>query len=209
VRLDLLIVLFGLGCGGGSTTPSGDPSPPSSPPEPTSPTPSVPTTGDGVLKPKRGRVLLADLATALELDPASMCRELGVTPCLDVHGVGLGEIAPRFLRIYRPIDGLLTGVVARDRVALHACADRVARDASGDAVILANGVGALTDAAARGAVVDELAARLLDRPLTAEDRADAVGLYATMRDEGVADPETQWAIGTCFVFATLSETLFY
>ncbi|MEM6928517.1 MAG: hypothetical protein AAF602_16395 [Myxococcota bacterium] len=203
--LDLLLVL---GCGGGSTDP--DPTPPSADaPEPDPGQPAEVTIGAGTLKPKRGRVLLKDLAAALELEAASLCRELGETPCLEVHGVGLGEIAPRFLRIYRPIDGLLTGVVARDRVALHACAARVARDAADERVILPEGLGVLGDADARGRVVDRLAARLLDRQLSDDDRADLVGLYATLRDQDVADPEAQWAIGSCFAIATLSETLFY
>ena len=162
----------------------------------------------GNLKPKAGRVLQNDLATALELPRDEVCRELGTVDCLEAHRVSLGEVAPRELRIYEPVQGLVTGVVAAERIALHACRNRVERDRAGGG-LLPELHGGLSRASVRRDVVERLFDRLVRRDPTRDERKALVDLYDTLRDDGVDDLDAQWALAVCFTAATLTETLFY
>jgi len=168
-----------------------------------------PTLVRGNLKPKAGTVLLDDLATALALPRDEVCRELGTVDCLEAHRVSLGEVAPRALRIYEPVTGLLTGVVAVERVALHACTNRVERDRTDPDALIPELASGLSRVSRRRRVVERLAMRLVRRAPTRAERDALVDLYDTLRDDGIDDLDAQWTIATCFTLATLTETLFY
>lgn len=168
--------------------------------------PADPAMVRGNLKPRSGRVLLSDLAAALDLPRDEVCRELGAIDCLEAHRVSLGEVEPRQLRIYEPVHGLVTGAVAVERIALHACRERVERDRDGGGLIPERG---LSRASARREVVDHLTERIVRRPATPDERDALVDLYDTLQTDGVDDLDAQWTIGVCFSLATLSEVLFY
>lgn len=166
----------------------------------------------GNLKPKPGRVLLNDLAAALALPRDAVCRETtdeGSIDCLEAHRVALGEVAPREQRIYTPVQGLVTGVIAFERVALHACRNRVIRDGEGDDGLVPEVRRGLGRPARRDRVVRRMTERLVRREATEAEREALVGLYDTLLADGIDDVDTQWAIATCFALATLTENRFY
>lgn len=186
-RSSMLIILLGA-CNGGSDPVDTDPG---------NPAPAEAVVR-GNLKAKPGRVYIADLAAGLGL-ASDACRELGSVPCLDVHGVGLGEVAPRYLRIYQPVEGLVTGNVATERVAALLCSK-----AASDGAFFPELPGPL-DADDRSAIVSRLASGLLLRD-PSPDEVDA--LDALYYELDADDRDTQWAIGACFAFATMTEARF-
>ena len=170
--------------------------------------PPVSALARATLKAKSGARLLADLADGLSLPRADVCRELGTIDCLEVHGISLLEVEPRFLRIQTPIDGLVTGVMAVDRIALHACANRVDADLNNEAdppLVPELSLG-LEAPATRAAVVDRLAQRLVRRNAT---EGEQLALSQAYDELSPADRDRVWVTVTCFALATLTENLFY
>jgi len=118
------------------------------------------------------------------------------------------EVEPRFLRIQTPIDGLVTGVIATDRIALHACANRVDADldeTSNTRVVpeLASG---LENTAVRADIVDRLARRLIRRPASNAEQQQLSEAYERLP---AMQRDRVWVTLTCFALATLTENLFY
>ena len=170
--------------------------------------PSVSSLARANLKTKSGERFLADLADSLDLPRADVCRELGAIDCIEVHGISMLEVEPRFLRIQTPIEGLITGVIASDRIALHACANRVDADLTGaeSPALVPELSSGLDNAMDRAAVVDRLARRLIRRPATDEERAQLSEAYEALAND---DRDRVWVTLTCFALATLTENLFY
>lgn len=161
------------------------------------------------LKPMTGSRLIEDLARRLGLPRDRVCVELGRIDCLELHRVSLLEVEPRELRIQRPIEGLVTGVIATDRVALLSCTARVEADRDGEfppPLVPELAAGTLASADAREAVVGRLAVQLLDREASPTERSALASLYDQLASE---DRDGAWATLACFTLATLTERLFY
>lgn len=148
------------------------------------------------LKSKSGRRYVNSLAAALDLPAQTLCRELGELDCLDVHGISLQEVEPRFLRVQSPINGLVTGAVALDRIAILSC-DRHVRNQGGPPT---------DDTFQRREAIDSWARRLLRRDATELEQEKLEALYEELQGES---DETQWSTAVCFIFATLTESFLY
>ena len=165
---------------------------------------------------KRADPLATDLALALALEPDTMCRELGVIPCVEAERVALGGSDPLGTGLYagaaRP--GLTTPN-AVDRLVLAACAERVDRDARGPAEIVTEIDLAATaldadDPDARAAMIADATA--LHRRLLARDPSDAeleILLDLARAEDGLTPSAREWATLTCFAIGTRTDNLFY
>lgn len=167
----------------------------------------------------KGQVLLRnDLAAALSLDPAALCREVGIYDCFDVHRIPLRGVEPYTLGAYEPVeDTTVTTPLAVDRIALSACRDRAMAD-FGDAPsaviwkgLSLGGSGELSDpnAPAVETALDLLYRRLLSRRALPEEIAKLRGLYTEVTAASEPNPARAWAILSCFAVATSEESLFY
>ncbi|MEM9452536.1 MAG: hypothetical protein AAGF11_00045 [Myxococcota bacterium] len=160
---------------------------------------------------KRADVLVNDLAGSLELEQATICTELGTTPCREVHGISLGASEPFLNTLYEPLPRpMVTTALAIDRVMLSACRRGVERDqrvASDERVVFTHielGAASLDPAdAGVKAQVHELYQRLLGRDAT----DDEVAMVAELATDDVS-AET-FATLACFSIATTTEFLFY
>ena len=170
--------------------------------------PPVSSFARAALKTKSGARLLTDLSDSLALPRGDVCRELDSVDCLQVHGISLLEVEPRFLRIQSPIENLISGVIASDRIALLACANRVDADLNGEAgpPLVPELSSGLEQTTTRAAVVDRLARRLVRRPATDNELQQLTNAYD---DLPAADRDRAWVTLTCFALATLTENLFY
>ena len=159
---------------------------------------------------KRADVLINDLAGALELDKATICTELGTTPCREVHGISLGANEPFLNTLYEPSPRpMVTTPLAIDRVTLAACRQRVERDlevAPGERVVFTHIEldSASLDPAAAGVTdqVYELYQRLLGRDATDDE-------VATLAELASGTSVPTFATLACFSIATTTEFLFY
>ena len=165
---------------------------------------------------KRADALAADLSLALALSPDTMCRELGVVPCVEAERVALGGSDPLGTGLYvPPARPGLTTPNAIDRLVLAACAERVALDAAGPAQIVraidleATALDA-DDAATRTAMetdATELHRRLLARDPSADELALLVDLARPA--DGLAPTAREWATLTCFAIGSRTDNVFY
>lgn len=165
---------------------------------------------------KRADPLATDLALALELEPDTMCRELGVIPCVEAERVALGGSDPLGTGLYAgPARPGLTTPNAVDRLVLAACAERVDRDARGPAEIVTEVDLTATlldadDAATRAAMLVD--ARTLHRRLLARDPSEAeleILVDLARPDAGLTPTAREWATLTCFAIGTRTDNLFY
>jgi hypothetical protein len=165
---------------------------------------------------KRYAAFEQDLATALELDPANLCRELGQASCIrQVHLVPLGGNDPFDTGILQPTaEPLATTPAIVDRVLLSACGQRVALDRAapaGQAAVFEaldlNGAAPGPGEAPVTATITELYRRLLARLPTAEEVALVAELTTQASGErlGAAD----FATLACFAIGGSTEFLFY
>ncbi len=164
------------------------------------------------LKTKTGARFIADLAQGLGMAADEICREVGTIDCLELHGIPLLEVEPRELRIQAPIEGLVTGAFASDRVALLSCAARVEADLAGThgPSLVPEIEGGLTDPDLRRQVVDRLSLRLVRRASSVLEQDELAQLYEQLpaSDNPVTRAQT-WVTLSCFALATLTENLFY
>lgn len=165
---------------------------------------------------KRADALAADLSLALALSPDTMCRELGVIPCVEAERVALGGSDPLGTGLYVPAarPGLTTPN-AVDRLVLAACAERVAQDAAGPAEIVRSidldAASLDPDAAATRTAMEtdatELHRRLLARDPSADELAVLVDLARPA--EGLTPTAREWATLTCFAIGSRTDNVFY
>lgn len=164
---------------------------------------------------KRHAAFENDLARALELEPASLCVELGRARCTEVHLMPLGGNDPFESGIFVPAgEPLATTPAVIDRVLLSACGQRARldRDAPpGQAVVFKaldlNGPAPSPDDARATATVAELYRRLLSRePSPAESRVVS-DLALNAASEPIAAAE--FATLSCFAIGGSTEFLFY
>ncbi|MEM9114596.1 MAG: hypothetical protein AAGD10_13665 [Myxococcota bacterium] len=149
---------------------------------------------------KKARQLEADLATALVLPKAEVCRELGSEDCVEVHNIVLGGVEPYSLRIDIPLaEPSATTPLALERLVWGACGRAVDRDL---------GLGPVE--------VLEMKADGLDRPASARRLAEAL-LHGSVQDEqlhalvefgGELDDEA-WALSVCVAVASSFGAVFY
>ncbi len=178
--------------------------------------------GDGLARSDKARVrwkgepiLRSELASALALPGADLCKELGTFDCFSVHRVALGGVEPYTLGINEPFpDTAVTAPLAIERVALSGCRTRVDLDLAtpASAVIFRDLPGdALPDLdapAVRGAI-DRLYARFTSRAPHEDEARALLDLYADVTAANEPRPARAWAILSCFAVATSIESLFY
>jgi hypothetical protein len=150
-------------------------------------------------------VISQDLASALELPRAAVCRELGLHDCASAaYRIVLGGVEPYKLRIDQPLPAIpVTAPIAADRLALAACGQRVDLDFAKPAEARVFGALARGEADARVAGVQELYRRLLARAPDPEE----VSALLTLADPPATDRD--FAVLGCFAVATSLEFLFY
>lgn len=207
----MLALWLVLGCGGTVQAP---PTPDAAPLEPDAAlaiTPSV----RGDLRAKTWRQLSADLEVALDLAPDEVCRELGVTPCTEVHQVRLGGV-DWTRSLYSPLERhSLTRAAVLDRMALAGCARRAALDAEAapDARVIAGALDPRAPIATGGgedATADAI--HTLYRRLLARDPVDAeVAVLLDLRADPalVGSTNEAWLTLACMAVATTTEGVFY
>jgi hypothetical protein len=164
---------------------------------------------------KRRAALENDLARALELEPASLCIELGRARCTDVHLMPLGGNDPFESGIFVPAsEPLATTPVVIDRVLLSACGQRARLDQqapAGQAVVFEaldlNGSAPSPDDARVTATVAALYRRLLARDPSPDELRVVSDLTMNAASEPIAAVE--FAILSCFAVGGSTEFLFY
>lgn len=201
MRLSLMVMLglLAVACGDETETET-------TPSEPTCQTPegAAPT-----VVWKRTDALLADLAAAMELPRAELCKELGEVDCGQVHRVALGANDPFEKALYRPFaEPLQTTPLAVERVVLQACSSRSKLDQAGDAVVFKH-----FDLSAASVSEDQLAllGTELYRRLLGRDPSDKeLAAFAALRldDSGAELPAARVALMACFAVGTSREFLF-
>ena len=162
---------------------------------------------------KRNERLRNDYAVGMQLGLNEVCLELGLYSCTDlVHTVALGGLAPYNLGITRPPEITAANApMVVDRVALHACEERVSRDfASQSPLIFADVASGVTgpDDPAIEAAIGELYRRAMQRDARANEIETLKQLYSDV-DAISSNTERDWAIASCFAVFTSVETLFY
>lgn len=184
---------------------------------------SVPDSGsDGLARSDKARVrwkgepiLRSELASALALPVADLCKELGTFDCFSVHRVALGGVEPYTLGINEPFpDTAVTAPLAIERVALSGCRTRVDLDFGqpASAVIFKDLPGTTlpdVNAPEVKAAIGRLYARFTARAANAEEERALLGLYADVTAANEPRPARAWAILSCFAVATSIESLFY
>lgn len=177
---------------------------------------------DGLARSEKARVrwkgepiLRTELATALGLPVADLCKELGTYDCFDVHRVALGGVEPYTLGINEPFpDTSVTAPLAIERIALTGCRTRVDLDLGqpAQAQIFKDLPGtALPDVEALAVrdAVDRLYTRFASRHAEPAEIRALLDLYADVAATPEARPARAWAILSCFAVATSIESLFY
>lgn len=210
----LFAALSGAGCDGDEQPGTADPAPGTAAPGEGAPEYRVSTKND--VQWKRYSAFEQDLATALELDPANLCRELGQANCIrQVHLVPLGGNDPFDTGILQPTaEPLATTPAVVDRVLLSACSQRVALDRAapaGQAVVFKaldlNGAAPAPGEAPIAATISELYRRLLARIPTSEEIALVAELTTQASGERLAAAD--FATLSCFAIGGSTEFLFY
>jgi hypothetical protein len=167
------------------------------------------------VKYKSGARYASDLAGALDLPRAAICRELGRYDCVDeVHRIVLGGVEPYTLGVREPLPSIaVTAPIAQDRVALAACTERIERDlAASQPVFLAS---IDVDAPTPGqleVVARHFYDRILRRDATPYEISALTQFHSTVTDESIESGATatrDWAILSCFMVATTLESIFY
>lgn len=160
---------------------------------------------------KRHRAVENDLLTALALQKAELCNELGLYSCIDfVHTVALGGNEPFVKSQYEPLASpTVTSPFALERVVLSGCIARVDKDLAGPAVVfttLALGASSVDDSEAL-ATADLLGRRLLGRDLLEVERTIVASLVDD--DDGHPIGARDFAISACVAVGTMAETVIY
>lgn len=194
--LPWLLVGLLVGCHDDAAGPAGGPSP----------APSGPTARQGRVRFRGPERYAADLAAALQLPAAALCRELGQYDCVAAHAVTLGGIEPYGSGVYESLPlRSASAAGATERLALSACEERARRDfeAPAEAVLF----GQLARGDASDEARRELARALYRRLLRREASPDEVGALASLSPSPAAARDH--AVGACLAVATTLEALFY
>jgi hypothetical protein len=202
----------GAGGSGSAGAPSSSDSGSSSTGDPAAP----PASPKALVKLKTGDRFAADLARALELDRAEVCRELDRYDCIGVHGVVMGNADPYLSALYEPLDQTTaTSPLAYERVALSGCMVRVDRDRSSSAPAIFAGLPS-SGGAISGSVDDvlrpivaSLFERMLSRAASDQEIAATVALYDGVAKVDPVAPSRSWAVAACLAVATSVENVFY
>ncbi|WP_428266648.1 hypothetical protein [Haliangium sp.] len=209
----LLAALLLAACGDPGDPGMPDPSDPPADPGPSDPPPPAlvqPASTKARLQRKGPALLANDLARALALPRAELCRELGTYDCFDTHSILLGGVEPYRLGVDEPITvPSVAAPMAVDRIALSACGERAARDLDDPdsaEIYVALDPAAPTTEALSGAA-GRLYERLLARPAEVAEIDALVDLYAEL--EPSPEPARTWAQLACYAVATSTEHLFY
>lgn len=167
------------------------------------------------LKYKSGARYASDLAAALDLPRAAVCRELGRYDCVDeVHRIVLGGVEPYTLGVREPLPSIaVTAPIAQDRVALAACTERIQRDLGGSKpVFLTMGDVDSPTPAQLEATSKRFYDRILRRQATPYEVSALAQFHSTVTKEPSESPTAatrDWAILSCFMVATTLESIFY
>lgn len=162
---------------------------------------------------KRAHAIEQDLALALELDPETMCQELGEFSCTErVHLTTLGGHDPFEQGLYRGVGSpLVTTPLALERVAVSACTARAKADMSGDPVVFVD-LELGEDAPSSGSDAYRYTVRTLYRRLLARnpepEEYDVLAALLESPEGGRASGEG-FAVAACVAVATTTEFLFF
>jgi hypothetical protein len=173
----------------------------------------VPQSTHNRLKFKGGTRYADDLASALNIPRAELCRELSTYDCADVvHRISLGGVEPYRLTVYRPLpERSVASAQAVDRIALSGCEARAAKDFADPAQAAL--FRELTQASVTQAGVREVSKRLYVRVLRRDALEDELvvldGYFNDLRTSVGAEAPRRFATLACFMVATTEEALFY
>jgi hypothetical protein len=178
---------------------------------------SAQESADPKVKFKDGERYLRDLASALELPRESICRELSQYDCFaDAFRIVLGGVEPYSIRVLEPQEGAaLTTPIALDRLALHACTQRVTEDVKTPlkAVLfrpMKSPKSTTTpDKKWKEQTVATIYDRILRRDATAAETARMLAFYDTVAKDPSPDTARNWTVLGCFTVASSLENVFY
>ncbi len=214
VLLGCTALLWACDNGDGSANPAGETPGPEASPEPGPGDPgAVFASPQPQLIWKKQVAMELDLSRALSLDRESLCSELDLVPCVDLHEVPLGGNDPFILGLYEPVtDPQATTPTVMDRLLLGACAQAVNRDMEADSPEVFTdidlGASDLTEATdAVEAQITALYRRFLVRDPLPEEIAIVSRL--TVDDDGEPVSASDFAKLSCFTIGSTSEFIFY
>jgi len=181
--------------------------------------PSAGSSADPRIKLRDGARLLQDLSNNLEIPRAEICKELGRFDCNDdAFRIVLGGVDAYGYRVFEPQDTVSVGApIAFDRIALHVCTNRVARDIAtpASAILFKPAAGRAATARPDRAWMDRTTVamydRLLQRPATSAEKAQMADFYKTVANGRAdsADVQKDWVVLGCFAVASSLESVFY
>lgn len=159
---------------------------------------------------KRVAAVTADLEGGLGLADDTLCNEVDLVPCRDVHRVALGGNDPFGAAQYEPVGSpLATTPAAVERLVISACENAVARDAESSPVVFTDlpPTDAPADAEALGRQAGALYRRLLARDATPDELAILVELAV----DGAGAPRSarEADVLTCFAIGTTTENVLF
>jgi hypothetical protein len=159
---------------------------------------------------KKQQLLENDLASALELTPAELCKEFDSLSCINqVHHIALGGVDAYKNSIFHGVEeSLPTTPIAMERIVLSACGERVKRDFSGGGVIFTNLPAKVTDTKVLAGSIGTLFERALRRQASADEVKTMQGLYDEVAKSTANATET-WATLACYMVLTSVEAVFY
>jgi hypothetical protein len=175
--------------------------------------PSAPTVSThNRVKFKGGKRYVADLASALALEPKQLCLELSSYECEQINRIPLGGIEPYRLGVVQPLpERTVASSNAIDRIALSGCEQRAARDFAepASATLFGELASGNVTLAAKQVVARKLYTRILQREPTAVELEGVLALYTEMEvAEGTKTPRS-FATYACYAVATLEEAVFF
>lgn len=172
----------------------------------------------GNLRFKGPERLNSDIAASLDLQPDTVCTELGQYQCTSaVHNVALGGVEPYGTGLYESsgVTASTTPLVV-ERVVWSACVKRVATDFAdlGSAVIFKgvklNGAKlANPNSDEVRAAVTQLVQRALLREPAETEMARYVKLATDIEATGTAEPARSFMQAVCFAVLSSAEAVFY
>lgn len=171
---------------------------------------------DPKIKFKDGDRFLGDLSSALEIPRDSICKELGQYDCFkDAFRIVLGGVEAENLGVNVPLEEeALTAPIAVDRLALHACVNRVKLDLTDPkhAVLLRNAPKGKASSGWLKSTTANIYDRILNRTPTAFETAQMSRFYGEVAvKDGKPNPDANkdWVTLTCFATASSTENIFY
>jgi hypothetical protein len=171
------------------------------------------TSGDPRVKFKDGGRYLRDLSIALELPRETICRELSQYDCFsDAFRIVLGGVEPYSIRVVEPAEtASLTAPIALDRVALHACTQRVDEDVKvpAKALLFHSPKSKSPDRKWKERTVAIIYDRILRREATSGEVSRMLSFYDTVAKDGPNDASRNWTVLACFSVASSLESVFY